>query len=353
MPVTAADSAAARGHRRGRGAAARGAAPGAGRGRAGRGRHGRGCGAAACSWSGHCGPMSCSLTSGCRRPRRPKDCRRRGRSGGNGRAQPWSSCPSTSRPSSSSSCWPTTRGASDTSSKSESADVAQFTDAIRRVAGGESVIDPEVVSRLVARPRRDSPMETLTERERDVLALMAEGRSNQAIASQLWMSPRQSRPTSGASSPSWGWHRPLKTTGGYSRCWLTCAERARGRLNFDSSLTERILTKSLRLTRRDPLPGRPGRTARLQRARPRILCVLVKETPPKLAGLAVELARSAGDGQRGRVRLARPELDGALNCQAAAPTVHRDDAVRDRLLRVLFRDPGSSCRRPKSNPTIG
>lgn len=52
------------------------------------------------------------------------------------------------------------------------------------------MIDPEVVSRLVARPRHDSPLETLTEREREVLALMAEGRSNQAIAGQLWMSPK-------------------------------------------------------------------------------------------------------------------------------------------------------------------
>ncbi len=61
--------------------------------------------------------------------------------------------------------------------KERVADIAQFTDAIRRVAAGESVIDPEVVSRLVARPRRDSPLETLTERELAVLALMAEGRS--------------------------------------------------------------------------------------------------------------------------------------------------------------------------------
>jgi len=74
--------------------------------------------------------------------------------------------------------------------KERVADIAQFTSAIRRVAAGESVIDPEVVSRLVARPRRDSPLETLTARERDVLALMAEGRSNQAIATQLWMSPK-------------------------------------------------------------------------------------------------------------------------------------------------------------------
>jgi DNA-binding NarL/FixJ family response regulator len=74
--------------------------------------------------------------------------------------------------------------------KERVADVTQFTDAIRRVSAGESVIDPEVVSRLVARPRRDSPLETLTERELAVLGLMAEGRSNHAIASRLYMSPK-------------------------------------------------------------------------------------------------------------------------------------------------------------------
>jgi serine/threonine-protein kinase len=74
--------------------------------------------------------------------------------------------------------------------KERVADIAQFTDAIRRVAAGESVIDPQVVARLVARPRQDSPLATLTERELAVLALMAEGRSNRAIASQLYMSPK-------------------------------------------------------------------------------------------------------------------------------------------------------------------
>jgi DNA-binding NarL/FixJ family response regulator len=74
--------------------------------------------------------------------------------------------------------------------KERIADIAQFTDAIGRVSAGESVIDPEVVSRLVARPRRDSPLQTLTERELAVLGLMAEGRSNQAIAAQLYMSPK-------------------------------------------------------------------------------------------------------------------------------------------------------------------
>ena len=72
--------------------------------------------------------------------------------------------------------------------KERVADIAQFTDAIRRVAAGESVIDPDVVGRLVARPRRDSPLDTLTEREVAVLALMAEGRSNQAIAERLFVS---------------------------------------------------------------------------------------------------------------------------------------------------------------------
>jgi DNA-binding NarL/FixJ family response regulator len=74
--------------------------------------------------------------------------------------------------------------------KERVADVTQFTDAIRRVAAGESVIDPHVVSRLVARPRHDSPLQTLTERELAVLAQIAEGRSNHAIAGQLHISPK-------------------------------------------------------------------------------------------------------------------------------------------------------------------
>jgi DNA-binding NarL/FixJ family response regulator len=74
--------------------------------------------------------------------------------------------------------------------KERVADVAQFAGAIRRVAAGESVIDPQVVARLVARPRRDSPLQSLTDRELAVLARMAEGRSNHAIASQLHMSAK-------------------------------------------------------------------------------------------------------------------------------------------------------------------
>jgi DNA-binding NarL/FixJ family response regulator len=58
-------------------------------------------------------------------------------------------------------------------------------DAVRRVAGGGSVIDPEVVGRLLGRPRQHSPIDELTPREREILGLMAEGRSNQGIADRL------------------------------------------------------------------------------------------------------------------------------------------------------------------------
>jgi len=68
--------------------------------------------------------------------------------------------------------------------KDRVADVDEFLDALGRVAGGGTVIDPEVVAQILARTRR-SGLETLTPRERDVLGLMAEGRSNAAIADRL------------------------------------------------------------------------------------------------------------------------------------------------------------------------
>lgn len=63
--------------------------------------------------------------------------------------------------------------------------VADLADAVRRVAEGGSVIDPEVVGRLLGRQRARSPLDDLTPREREILGLMAEGRSNQGIADRL------------------------------------------------------------------------------------------------------------------------------------------------------------------------
>jgi DNA-binding NarL/FixJ family response regulator len=74
--------------------------------------------------------------------------------------------------------------------KDRVADVERFTDAVLRVAEGGSALDPEVVSQLLGRHRRDDPLEELTGREREVLELMAEGRSNRAIAEQLVITER-------------------------------------------------------------------------------------------------------------------------------------------------------------------
>jgi DNA-binding NarL/FixJ family response regulator len=69
--------------------------------------------------------------------------------------------------------------------KDRIADVAEFVDAVRRVGNRGTALDPEVVAQLLARARRQDPLERLTPREREVLSLMAEGRSNPAIARAL------------------------------------------------------------------------------------------------------------------------------------------------------------------------
>jgi DNA-binding NarL/FixJ family response regulator/class 3 adenylate cyclase len=74
--------------------------------------------------------------------------------------------------------------------KDRVSDLEQFASAVRRVADGGSVLDPDVVSQLIGRRRRDDPLQLLTPREREVLELMAEGRSNQAIADQLFVTLR-------------------------------------------------------------------------------------------------------------------------------------------------------------------
>jgi serine/threonine-protein kinase len=72
--------------------------------------------------------------------------------------------------------------------KDRVSEVAVVADALRRIADGDCVIDPTIISRLVARKRARGPLGVLTEREREVLALLAEGRSNGAIGDQLFLS---------------------------------------------------------------------------------------------------------------------------------------------------------------------
>jgi DNA-binding NarL/FixJ family response regulator len=69
-------------------------------------------------------------------------------------------------------------------------DLEEFVAGVRRVARGGTAVDPEVVAELLGRPRNDSPLAELTPREREVLSLMAEGRSNQGICTKLYLSPK-------------------------------------------------------------------------------------------------------------------------------------------------------------------
>ncbi|MCW2759144.1 MAG: two-component system response regulator, partial [Nocardioidaceae bacterium] len=69
-------------------------------------------------------------------------------------------------------------------------DVDDFLDALRRVAAGGTALDPEVVARLIGPGHAGDPLRTLTPREREVLALMAEGRTNGGIARKLWLTDR-------------------------------------------------------------------------------------------------------------------------------------------------------------------
>jgi serine/threonine-protein kinase len=74
--------------------------------------------------------------------------------------------------------------------KERVSDVAVVVDALRRIDEGECVVDPTIVSRLLGRPREASPLDELTDREREVLALMAEGHSNDGICRRLFLSPK-------------------------------------------------------------------------------------------------------------------------------------------------------------------
>jgi serine/threonine-protein kinase len=74
--------------------------------------------------------------------------------------------------------------------KERVSDVAVFVDALRRIDEGECVLDPTIVARLLGRPRDESPLRELTDRELEVLGLMAEGHSNEGICKALFLSPK-------------------------------------------------------------------------------------------------------------------------------------------------------------------
>jgi DNA-binding NarL/FixJ family response regulator len=69
-------------------------------------------------------------------------------------------------------------------------EIDEFLDAVRRVASGGTAVDPQVVSQLLGRRAEDDPLSDLSPREREVLGLMAEGRSNQGICDKLVLSPK-------------------------------------------------------------------------------------------------------------------------------------------------------------------
>jgi DNA-binding NarL/FixJ family response regulator len=74
--------------------------------------------------------------------------------------------------------------------KDRVADISVVIDALRRLVAGETVVDPEIVARVLGRRRRFDPLSVLTDREREVLALVAEGLSNRAIAARLFLGER-------------------------------------------------------------------------------------------------------------------------------------------------------------------
>jgi DNA-binding NarL/FixJ family response regulator len=102
-------------------------------------------------------------------------------------------------------------------------DVAILVDALRRIADGETVVDPTIVARLVGRQRRQDPLAELTAREREVLALVAEGLSNRAIAGRLVVTERRHTSSRSSSSSASAWtldpqsHRRVRAVLAYLR----------------------------------------------------------------------------------------------------------------------------------------
>ena len=99
----------------------------------------------------------------------------------------------------------------------------EFLAAVRRVANGGTVVDPDVVAQLLGRRRDDDPLDELTPREREVLGLMAEGRSNRAICEKLFLSPKTIETHVNSIFLKLGLLPARTTTGACLPCWRTCA----------------------------------------------------------------------------------------------------------------------------------
>ena len=138
--------------------------------------------------------------------------------------------------------------------KDRISDVAEFVGAVRRVAEGGSAIDPIIVSTLVSKQRDEDPHRVLTPREREVLALMAEGRSNQGIAERLVITLRAVEKYVSGSSASSGFRPAGVTRAVCSRCCSISAPET-GRRNDTSNPPPRPQVSRLL---RNAVPARSG-----------------------------------------------------------------------------------------------
>ncbi len=116
--------------------------------------------------------------------------------------------------------------------KDRIAEIDRFVDAVRAVGEGGSVLDPEVVAHMLGRRRDDDPLDALTPREREVLGLMAEGRTNRAIAGVINVSERAVERHVTAIFGKLDLPPARRTTGACWPCWRSCGRSWRRAVGF-------------------------------------------------------------------------------------------------------------------------